>query len=802
MSIIANNLLQGDDGYNLTRSLRFRKSASAYLNRTPASAGNRKTWTWSGWIKRGSLGALQNTIFAAGTWTNPKQLTAFAFATDNTLTIASGFYGVSTDYTLNTTAVFRDPSAYYHLILAYDTTQATASNRVKLYCNGVQQTLTGSYPALNYDTAVNSTLIQKIGMGSSSELFDGYLTEVNFIDGQALTPSSFGETDVLTGVWKPKKYTGTYGTNGFYLPFTDVATTSGSNAGLGKDFSGNGNYWTTNNISVTSGSTYDSMIDVPTLTSASAANYCVANPLAVLGNSNVTIAGGNLDVTIGVSGGWRSTPASTFSIPSTGKWYFEVTQKNVTSGGNCAIGILQSGVTYTGNYYFYNNAYGFAYINDGTKGNNNSTTAYGSSWTAAGDNIGVAIDMSAGTLTFYKNGVSQGSAYTFDTTREYFVMLAGTSSVPQYSINYGQRPFSYTPPTGFVALNTFNLPEPSIKQGNKHFDATTWTGDGTSGRSINNSGAFQPDLVWTKYRSAANNHLLSNSVNGVANYLKSNTTDAEQTLGNTVTAFNASGFTIGSSGDVNTNGATYVGWQWKAGGSAVTNTAGSITSQVSANPTAGFSIVTWTGTAGSSFTIGHGLGVTPKMIVLKNRSRSGTEWCVYHQDVGNTKALFLNSTGTGVSDSGFWNNTTPTPSVFTTGNGYYYYTGATTDNYVAYCFSEIAGYSKFGSYTGNGSADGTFVYTGFRPRFIMIKRTDSATSANWNLIDTSRDTYNAASNRLNANISDAEYTGTNVLDILSNGFKLRWDGTNVNASGGSLIYAAFAEVPQKYSLAR
>ncbi len=269
MSLLANSNAIESGGYNIDRSLRFRSSASAYLNRTPASAGNQQKWTISKWMKRGKLGVFQR-VFGAGTVSTNE--TGVDLTSNDQIQV---YQWVSTAFTFNvtTTQALRDPSAWYHVIVAFDTTQATASDRIKIYINGVQVTsfASTSYPSLNYSAGVNSTVIHELGFtngGSAPDYFDGYLAEVNFIDGQALTPSSFGETATETGVWVPKKYTGTYGTNGFYLNFSDntSATT------LAYDKSGNANNWTANNISTTAGATYDSMTDVPTLTSATAAN--------------------------------------------------------------------------------------------------------------------------------------------------------------------------------------------------------------------------------------------------------------------------------------------------------------------------------------------------------------------------------------------------------------------------------------------------------------------------------------------------------------------------------------------------
>jgi len=340
---------------------------------------------------------------------------------------------------------------------------------------------------------------------------------------------------------------------------------------------------------------------------------------------------------------------------------------------------------------------------------------------------------------------------------------------------------------------------PTIPQGNKYMDATLYTGTGAS-LTITNAGGFQPDLVWVKSRSAATDNKLTDSVRGVTKSLESNTTDAEATDTQGLTTFGSGGFTVGTNTDYNNSAATYVGWQWKAGGTAVSNTSGTITSSVSANTTAGFSIVTYTGT-GANATIGHGLGIAPKMIIVKCRNTAGESWQVYHS--GLTSAAYrirLNSTDGQDSQPTMWNSTSPTSSVFSVGTATG--TNASTQTYVAYCWADIDGFSKLGSYTGNGSTDGTFVYTGFKPKYILIKRTDT-TTYQWSIWDTTRNTFNAANSNLWADSTDAETTSTGYdVDILSNGFKLRTTNVARNASGGTYIYMAFAENPFKYSNAR
>jgi hypothetical protein len=346
---------------------------------------------------------------------------------------------------------------------------------------------------------------------------------------------------------------------------------------------------------------------------------------------------------------------------------------------------------------------------------------------------------------------------------------------------------------------------PTIKKPNQHFDATLYTGNGTS-QTITNAGAFKPDFVWVKSRSVSGNPVLVDSVRGANKVLYSPQTTAEETptVGTAILSFNSDGFSLGgdisgtSFGSTNGNTFTYVGWQWKAGeGTTTVNTSGTISSNVSVNATAGFSVVTYTGT-GANATVGHGLGVAPRMMIIKRRNQA-EDWSVYHISIGATNKIFLDLTNATSADSTMWNNTTPTSSLFSIGTNTA--TNTNTGTYVAYCWAEVEGYSKFGSYTGNGSADGPFQYTGFRPKFIMIKRTDSTSS--WFIHDTARDTFNVSNKNLYPNLTAAEEVQTTWnQDILSNGFKIRGTSTEINASSATYIYAAFAEAPFKFSNAR
>jgi hypothetical protein len=770
------------------------------LSKTFAALSTVKTQqTFSVWCKRGSLSAEYRCLFGAYDGSSTYSF-ALQFASDHTLQFE---FGTSSIYGLYTTQVFRDPSAWYHIVLAIDTTQATASNRVKMYVNGVQVTSfsTANYPPQNANSqfpqssasAWSNKIASTFSTGGSN-FYDGYLTEINFIDGQALTPSSFGSTNALTGVWQPARYAGTYGTNGFYLPFTDnSALTTSSNVGLGKDFSGNGNYWVTNNISITTGVTYDSMTDVPTLTSATAANFCTWNPL--LNSSYTTLSNGNL-TSVGNTSTDNGLNVGTIGV-SSGKWYWEATVQGVNSTGTYPrIGFLCNiPASGNGSLTGLTATLGVRYNANGDLVKNANVLVGTYATFTTNDVISFALDVDNLTCGVYKNNTLQ-TTITGLTMNNQFFAGNGAYDGGNMSANFGQRPFVYTPPTGYLAINTYNLPASTIVKGNTVMDATLWAGNGGASQTVANAGSFKPDLVWMKTRNQAYGHLLFDSVRGTSLYLQSNGTGAEVTDTTMLSSFNSNGFTVGSSGFTNGSGNTEVGWQWQAGqGSSSSNTNGTITSTVSVNASAGFSVVTYTGT-GANATIGHGLGVAPSFYVVKQRNGAAS-WLAYHASIPSAASqyLVLDLTNAVASNAGVWNNTAPTSSVFSIGTVF------AAGTYVAYCWTPIAGFSAFGSYTGNGSTDGPFVYTGFRPRWILIKRTD--TTEDWYLYDTARNTYNLSNLVLFPDLSIAETTGiTAVLDSLSNGFKFRNSGNGVNASGGTYVYMAFAETPTKFSLAR
>jgi hypothetical protein len=794
----------GDQVLPIQRSVRLRSSASAYFNRTAGTATSTTTWTWSGWVKRGTLGTPQVLLSGGTSNANNAVISFSSDALDVYNYVSSVVKARKT-----TTQVFRDPSAWYHIVVA-----ASGSTALNVYVNGVQVTAFSASTTPDGSAWLFQSGAIRIGSDAyaTGSLFDGYLTEVNFIDGQALTPTSFGFFSSTTGVWQPKRYIGTYGTNGFNTKFEDNSGITATT--IGKDTSGNNNNWTPNGISITAGATYDSMIDTPTPYSDGGNNRGNYPTLLVnASQGNGTYSDGNLGFKSSVASQWRGAHASMF-LPS-GKFYFEATIQALSGNNFFMIGAcgIQTGNLLYGNYAG-QVANGWSVQCNGTSGgtkyNNNATinvtNASFAGW-VAGDTLQCAVDVTNGRIWFGRNNVwlegvpsaGTGASYTNLTGAIAPSVAVYGTGVDKLAVNCGQRPFAYTPPTGFVALNSFNLPDSTITNGATQFAATLYTGTGSSLAISNtvNGNSFQPNFVWIKGRSGATDHALYDSVRGTTLDLVSNSTAAETTQATGLTAFGSTGFTVGALAKLNTNAATYVGWQWKAGGAAVTNTSGSISSQVSANPSAGFSIVTYTGNGTAGATIGHGLGIAPKMVIIKNRGAIGTaEWLVGHTSIAWTNYLLLQSTQAQVTASNRWNNVAPTSSVITLGS----IPNSNTETYVAYCFSEIEGYSKFGSYTGNGVVDGNFVYTGFRPAFVLLKNA-SATGA-WHIMDNKRaSAFNVITGQLYAQSAAAEAVGA-TLDFTSNGFKIRTNSADINGSTNNIIYAAFAENPFKNSLAR
>ena len=798
-------------GTEIDNSLRFNDNDSAHLTRNFASDGTRTTWTFSCWLKRGNINTSQE-VFVSGLITGVYYYTRLGISTSNKMSFI--VYNDANQGWIYSANLLRDVGAWYHLVWVFDTTNATASDRMRMYINGERvtsfatETFGTTYPALNgVSSIMNSSYTHKIGRTEngqgSGNFLDGYLADVNFIDGQALDPTSFGETK--SGIWIPKAYSGSYGTNGFHLEF----------AGNTNDSSGNSNNFTANNISA-----YDYVPDTPTN------NFPTIN--ATFPHANMTFSEGSLRHTTSTNN--RGVVANIL-LPKSGKWYWEHWSKSFNYAPDNelhAVGINVPTVDIDASRGGRDTGVTLG-SNNGQKNVEGTTSSYDSitGW-AENQGCGVVFDADAGTIAWTVNGGSLGSAVSIPSGTDVdwipFVGMGGGFSAEVGIFNFGQDgtfggettsggysdengygDFKWEPPSGALALCTANLPAPAIDPAadetpEDYFNTVLYTGDGTANRTI--SAGLTPDFVWMKDRSAAYSHILIDSVRGNGNYLTTNGTNQENWAGNLFpnSGSTTNGFVVDGNLNVsiNANGDSYVAWNWKAGGTGVTNTDGSITSTVSANPDAGFSIVSYTGNATAGATVGHGLGDVPKMMILKKRN-SAQGWPVYHVAYGATQYTTLNSTDPAQSASNNFNNTEPTSSVFTLGNGSTL--NGSGDTFIAYCFADVEGYSKAGSYTGNGSTDGSFIYTGFRPAWVMTKNIN-VSSHHWTIYDNKRGTYNAIDPFIYANLSSAEGNTGDQIDFLSNGFKARKNDWNLNYGGVSYIYLAFAEQPFKYANAR
>ena len=806
-------------GYQIERSLRFNSSDSGFCSRTFGANPVTRTKLHLHWcVKRGVLGVDQRMI--SGYDGSSPDSFLLAFTSSDTLRFSVGGGG-----DLYTAAVFRDPSAWYIIDLAFDSTISSPSaDRAKLWVNGTLQTWasgTVTLNALHHFAYGNSN--NRIGCSWDNTSFCSlYLADIHFIDGQALTPSSFTEVSATTGQLIPKTYTGTFGTNGFWLKFSDNSNNTA--ATLGKDYSPNGNNWTPNNLSVTAGAGNDSLVDTPTSygTDTGAGNevrgnYCTWNPLDK--GANVTLTNGNLDWSNSSAGNVRATVSF-----NGGKFYCEAV---ASTAGNYGFGIGKASSSLSGNI-----AGGitgvYAWNWNGSAYNFHSSGSY--PWSASGsssDVLQVAIDASnsasvklflglqntwydssGGTTANPATGANPTATLTDNV--DWFLFTGGANTTNAVSVNMGARAFAYTAPSGFKALCDTNLPAPVVAKPNTLMDVALYTGNGST-QTISGLN-FSPDLVWIKGRSSAQqDHTLVDAVRGVFKRIRSNTTQAEATETNlNVTAFNADGFSVGddTNGGSNVNGsvggaysgaAQYVAWAWDAGTSTVSNTSGSITSQVRANVSAGFSVATFNSGSSGNKSFGHGLNVAPSLVLIKNRTSSGN-WITFHQSAITSvnNYLMLDSTVAIQTGTNVWGTSLPDSSLvyFSSTN-----TVATNVDCVCYSFAPVVGYSSFGSFVGNGSAtDGPMIATMFRPRWLMIKRTDS--TSNWTILDAARGAYNVNASYLDANVSDAEQSNFNFADFLSNGFKIRAGNGTWNVNGGTYIYAAFAESPFQFSRAR
>ncbi len=815
-------------GAVIERSLRFDRSDNSYLSKTFSSAGNRRTFTFSAWVKlsvSGNAGALfSGNASGIGFF-------KFMFRDDGRIELNTSENSYSDSSQLRTTAKFRDSTGWYHIVAAYDTTQGTASDRVKLYVNGTQITEfgTNTLPPQNHEVSVNVAGEHQIGnQVGATNYHDGYLAEIHFVDGYQYDPSYFGFTESQTNIWMPKRYGGTYGTNGFYLNFSTLGETATT---MGLDRSGNNHNFTPNNLEIS-----DFTLDTPSNT------FATLNPLSTSVN---TLSQGNLYST-GGGGSWR--PVSSDMAMSSGRWYWEVYIDTVSSYTMHGIRpqIRDDGdVNHDNDYYPGTRSDEWGYDNIGRLHNSASGPSWGDTY-AAGDIIRFALDMDAGTLNIYKNGSSTGSQITgisashspSGSRGDYLACFCVYGSTGQAIVNFGQEGtfaghkssqnntdingignFFYPPPAGHLALCSANLRGTSsyIIEPQKHFDVVTWTGNNTAGRLIPLE--FKPDFVWVKCRTAGHDHQLTDSVRGSSKALRANAQASEEDWDVLYSGNNKGmgdyvdgGFILDDDGNnarYNNTGQTYVAWCWKGGGNSNTfNIDGTGYGTASAagldggtidptgasvNTKAKFSVLTYTGNGSDGATIEHGLGSIPVFVIVKKRT--GDNWMVYHQGNNNFSSpenyyLELNENSADINADTLFNNTAPTSSVFSLDDDSS--VNSNGGSFVAYCWGEVPGYSKFGAYRGNSSSsDGSYIHLGFRPSFVIIKKFSGSDS--WQMHDTARSTYNPEVAALYPSSESTETTSGRIVDFLSNGFKHYNADGNTNEDGHDYVYFAWSE---------
>ena len=829
-----------------TQSARF--DANHYMTQSaPSSAGDRRQFTFSWWAKKSNAAeyATLYSNFLSGSNSNSTFFLVYLDGSASTV-VAGGI-----DYAVVSTAKLRDITNWYHCVLVVDTDQSSNYNRMKIYINGILgSSMSGTCPQT--DLPVNNTQAYQIGrrMINNDRYMDAYIADFHLIDGTAIgdtsrTNPTTGETEYVidefgefkNGVWIPKAYTGSYGTNGFRLEFKQTGTSANS-SGIGADTSGNTHHFTPVNMVASDSNIPDSPEN----------NFPTFNPLqkdTTNSFANTTLSEGNLKS--------QNTAASnqyseiSFRLDTTNKYYFEYYNISNTGPYAPASFAIRDEENRTGNaIYFY-------ITNNGTINVDNSNIGTGFPTLVAGDIMNIAFDGSSGKVWFGKNGTyynssgsesgspADGTNPIATLTPATFLMhetfyqqgaimnfgqdssFAGNKTAQGNTDENGIGDFYYSVPSGFLAFCSANLPDPTIgpqtsTQADDHFNTVLYSGNSSNTHQRTGVG-FQPDWLWIKARNQVASHYLADSSRGLGTgdsmrVLMTNGTIAEYTSENDqVRSFDADGFTLDDNTDntwyVNRSSDTYVAWNWKAnGGTTSSNSDGDITSTVQANTTAGFSIVLYTGngTNNSDVTIGHGLGVAPAWVILKSRdSTSSSDWIVWHKNLSadatyTTDLLFFNSNAAENYYSDQFKSAQDTTFTIRTVDATNGRVNQNTKKYLAYCFAEIEGYSKFGKYTGNGSTDGTFVYTGFRPAWVLIKQTNGTGS--WVIHDNKRSPFNVIDEDLFANLNSAESDNGVDKDFLSNGFKHRASHSAVNGNGSTYVYMAFAEQPFKFSNAR
>ena len=882
--------------YNGVATQSVRLAGDSSLTRANADAGtSTKIATISCWFKRTELSVLAYLLHSK----NDSGGASFGITLDADDSITVTQYDGTSPFNANNydfgvtvdPRKFRDTSAWYHLVVDIDTTEAAEADRIKIYINGTRQTVVATTDGSGLQDFADEDQTLAIfqdgdirwgGTVDDSAYAHIYLAECNGVDGLSLGPSNFGETK--NGVWIPKAPTvSEYGNHGFRLQYLQAGVGSAGTGTIGADTSGKGNHFTSATIAA-----HDVVMPDSPENNFATYNLTDLRHRAELAEGNLRLQATTYS-TSGAGGGNYGFATGSISLPSSGKFYIEgLHRKHVGDGNISSLGVINRNQADTsgnvGNFLQADQSGGegfdgvqiglgsgdssyFVPRNDGNeeyRTTQDDETNHISALAIDIDNGYVYIGFNAGTdntgseitwRDFASNDTGSSNvnptsadsgtggiarAFSLNDVIISDVGVNGSNNAKSsVTINFGQDSsfagvttaqgetdangigdFYYTVPSGYLALCTSNLPEVtigpnSLTQSDDYFNTVLYSGTGSS-NAITGVG-FQPDWTWIKRRSGDPNAIgnghnsLYDSTRGVTNEIYSDLTSAEADNNNSLTAFGTDGFTVGSEARVNADGETHVAWNWKAnGGTTTTNDAsstsvGSIDSVIQANTTAGFSIVTYTGIASANQTVAHGLQVggvatVPEIIMFKKRD-STSNWNVIHPArASNDHYMQLNSTSVSINTNTPFAATAPTSTVFTVGaNDGDVNTNA--QSHVAYCFASVEGYSKMGSYIGNGFADGTLIYLGFRPAWIMTKRTDTANQ--WQIHDNKRNTSNVVNKFLLANTSAVENTGTGVLvDFLSNGFKIFVNGNSINSGGGTYIFMAFAEAPFKYANAR
>jgi hypothetical protein len=772
MSIIGSNILAGAAGsgvsaYEIEQSLRFNnESENVYLSKTFSSDGNRKKWTWSAWIKLGRISD-EGHVFEA--YAGSGDIELFMRFNSNDSIRFGQFTTTGYDWKLDTTAKFRDPSAWYHVVLVFDSDNATSSDRARIYVNGERITAFDSptYPGSGSNAYVNKSGYPHYlcNSGLATRDFGGYLAEVNFIDGTAVTDAlDFGEYDD-NGVWRPIKYAGSYTGNSFYLKF-DAADVDGDSSGLGND-------WTASAGISTSGIGTDVMSDTPTT------NWCTLNPLITHSGTAGSYENGNL--TRKNSTNVYFAPGFSSIAVASGKWYFEC---NGDASNYLQMGFVDTSqvADVSSGYAFRNPTRGWAYQSLGLIGGNgdsyidNTPVAANSS----GDVIGCAVDFDSGSAEWYVNGTQTGATLNFSsylaTERSWYLGVAVTNEgTDVVDVNFGQREFAYPP--GTVSATDY-------------FNTVLYTGTGAS-LAVTGVG-FQPDFVWIKNRGrSGSDSCIVDVVRGATKSLSSDNTNAEITFNGTddFVSFDSDGFSLGTSSNlfVNSLNDTHVAFCWKAGGTASANTDGDIDSSVSASTDAAFSVFTYTGNGGTDQTVGHGLGVTPSFCIVK--SRASNSWFIRHNSLGSNKNLNFNSSGAVTPGGGGLVGDLSSTSTITlkSGSNNADNINANGTNYVAYCWADKDGVTKTGSYTGTGTqGGGLYVECGFKPAMVIVK---GDATASWQIIDNKRG--DDVAYFPDSDGTENERSDRQILFVQS-GFLVQGNDGNINTSGTSYYFIAFA----------